>query len=77
MRPGWAIAYRTATMLGAAGLAALAFAQDTLVWDIVGAVLVAFAISDAILLVVVAWFRRRHGGARPPASRPDATDDLA
>jgi len=47
-------------MLGAALLAALAFAQDTLVWDLVGAVLVAFAIVDLILLVAVTWFQWRH-----------------
>jgi hypothetical protein len=60
VRARWGVAYRTTTMLGAAGLAALAFAQDTQAWDVVGAVLVAFAIVDAILLVVVTWFQWRH-----------------
>ena len=62
MSARWGVAYRTATMLGAAVLAALAFAQHTQWWDIVGAVLAAFAIVDAILLVVVAWvsWRRRR-----------------
>ncbi|MBM3658098.1 MAG: hypothetical protein FJW95_01145 [Actinobacteria bacterium] len=60
VRAAWGVAYRTTTMLGAALLAALAFAQDTLVWDLVGAVLVAFAIVDLILLVAVTWFQWRH-----------------
>lgn len=60
MRARWGIAYHTTTMLGTALLAALAFAQHTLLWDVVGAVLVAFAIVDLILLVVVAWFQWRH-----------------
>lgn len=60
VRARWGVAYRTTTMLGAALLAAIAFAQHTLLWDIVGAVLVGLAIVDGILLAVVAWFQWRH-----------------
>lgn len=60
VRAAWGIAYRTATMLGAALLAAFAFTRHTLLWDLAGAVLVAFAIVDLILLVAVTWFRWRH-----------------
>lgn len=60
MRARWGVAYHTTTMLGTVLLAAIAFAQHTLLWDIVGAVLVAFAIVDLILLVAVAWFQWRH-----------------
>ena len=60
MRARWGVAYRTTTMLGAALLAAIAFTRHTLLGDVVGAVLVAFAIVDLILLVVVAWFQWRH-----------------
>ena len=59
MRSSWAVTYRVATMVGCA---ALAFSRHTPGWDIVGAVLVAFAIVDALLLTVVAWFRWRHRG---------------
>lgn len=60
MRARWGVAYRTATMLGAGLLAAVAFAQHTPVGDVVGAVLVGLAIVDLVLLVVVAWFQWRH-----------------
>jgi hypothetical protein len=60
VRARWGIAYRIATMLGAGVLAAVAFAQHTQLWDIVGAVLVAMAIVDLILLITVAWFQWRH-----------------
>jgi len=62
VRARWGVAYRTATMLGAALLAALAFTRHTLLWDVVGAVLVGLAIVDLILLAVVAWFQWRHRG---------------
>ena len=52
--------YRTATLLAAGALAALAFSQRSEGWDIVGAVLVGSAIADLILLIVVTWFRWRH-----------------
>jgi hypothetical protein len=60
MRFSWALTHRLVTMVGSAALAALAFSRHTRAWDIVGAVLIAFAIVDAILLAVVAWFRWRH-----------------
>jgi len=50
------------TFIGAVVLAVLAFSQGTQGWDIVGAVFTAFAIVDAMLLIVVAWFRWRHRG---------------
>lgn len=60
MKFSWAVSYRVATMVGSVALAAFAFSRHTQVWDIVGAVLVAFAIVDVILLVVVALFRWLH-----------------
>ena len=60
VRARWAIAYRITTMLLTAALAAVAFTQHTQLWDIVGAVLVAYAIVDVLLLITVAWFRWRH-----------------
>ena len=60
MRARWGVSYRIATMLGATGLAVFAFSRHTPVWDIIGAVLVAMAIVDLILLLVVAWFQWRH-----------------
>jgi len=60
LRFSWAVAHRVTTAVGAGALAALAFRQGSQGWDIVGAVLVASAIVDVILLIVVAWFRRRH-----------------
>ena len=62
MRFSWAVSYRLTTLVGAVVLAALAFSRRTQGWDIVGAVLTAFAIVDAVLLIVVAWFRWRHRG---------------
>jgi hypothetical protein len=43
-------------------LAVLAFSQGTQGWELVGAVLAGFAIADAIVLAIVAWFRWRHRG---------------
>lgn len=60
MRARWGVTYHVATMLGTAGLAAIAFSRHTPLWDVVGAVLVAFAIIDLVLLLVVAWFQWRH-----------------
>ncbi len=57
MRFSWAVTHRVASVVGAAVLAALAFAQG---WEIVGAVLAGSAIADLILLAIVARFRRRH-----------------
>jgi hypothetical protein len=54
------VTYRMTTVVGAGALAALAFSQGSQGWHIVGAVLVGSAIADVILLIVVAWFRRRH-----------------
>ena len=62
MRFSWAVTYRVVTMVGSAALAAYAFTRHTPGWDIVGAVLVGFAIVDVLLLTVVAWFRWRHRG---------------
>ena len=62
LRFSWAVTHRIATLVGTSALAALAFSRGTQGWDIVGAVLTAFAIVDAILLIVVAWFRWRHRG---------------
>ena len=60
MKLSWALTHRVVTMVGTIALAAFAFSRHTQVWDIVGAVLTAFAIVDAILLIVVASFRWRH-----------------
>jgi hypothetical protein len=60
LRFSWAVTHRVTTVVGAGALAALAFSQGSQGWDIVGAVLVGSAIADAIILVVVAVFRRRH-----------------
>jgi hypothetical protein len=57
LRFSWAVTHRVASVVGAAVLAALAFAQG---WEIVGAVLVGSAIADVILLGIVARFRRRR-----------------
>jgi hypothetical protein len=62
VRFSWAVTYRLVTLVGAAVCAVLAFSQGTQGWDIVGAVLTAYAIVDAMLLVAVAWFRWRHRG---------------
>ena len=63
-RPGlrfsWALTYRLATVVGASGLAVVAFSQGSQLWDIVGAVLIGSAIADVILLIAVTWFRWRH-----------------
>jgi hypothetical protein len=56
------VIYRLTTLVGAAVLAVLAFSRRTQGWDIVGAVLTAYAIVDAMLLIVVARFRWRHRG---------------
>ena len=64
MRFSWALTYRITTVVAAAVFAALAFAQGTTGWNIVGAVATAYAIVDAILLVVVAWYRWRHRDER-------------
>lgn len=60
MRARWGVAYRITTMLLTVAAAVFAFTRHTQLWDIVGAVLVAMAIVDLILLVVVAWFQWRH-----------------
>ena len=60
MRASWAVTHRVVTMVGSVALAVFAFSRHTQAWDIVGAVVVAFAIVDLILLTVVAWFRWRH-----------------
>ena len=60
MRFSWAVTYRMTTVVGAAGLAAIAFSQGSQGWDVVGAVLTGSAIADVILLIVVAWFNWRH-----------------
>jgi hypothetical protein len=57
-----AVAYRSATVVGAGALAAVAFAQGTEGWDVAGAVLLGIAITDVILLLVVTWFHWRHRG---------------
>ena len=62
MRFSWAVSYRATTMVASGVLAVLAFSQGTQGWELVGAVLAAFAIVDAIMLAVVAWFRWRHRG---------------
>jgi len=51
---------RGTTLVANAVLAALAFSQGTQVWGIVGAVLTGFAIGDAMVLTIAAWFRWRH-----------------
>jgi len=59
----WApVTYRATTLVATSALAVLAFSRETQGWDIVGAVLTAFAIVDALLLIVVAWFHWRHRG---------------
>ncbi len=60
MRFSTAVSYRAMTLIANAVLAALAFSQGTQVWDIVGAVLAAFAIGDLMVLMIAAWFRWRH-----------------
>ena len=60
MRFSTAMSYRATTLVANAVLAALAFSQGTQVWDIVGAVLAAFAIGDLIMITIAAWFRWRH-----------------
>ena len=52
--------YRATTLVANAVLAVVAFSQGTQVWDIVGAVLAAFAIGDLIMITTAAWFRWRH-----------------
>ena len=72
MRFSWAVTHRVATVVGAGALAALAFSQGRQGWDIVGAVLVGYAIADVILVIVVAWFRLRHR-IRDPVRRARRT----
>ena len=64
MRFSWAVTHRIASVIVAGALAALAFSRGTQGWDVVGAVLLGIAITDVILLVVVAWvhWRRRSRG---------------
>ena len=58
------MSYRATTLVANTVLAVLAFSQGTQVWDIVGAVLAAFAIGDLIAMTIAAWFRWRHRGER-------------
>jgi hypothetical protein len=61
MRFSWAVTHRIMSVVVAGALSALAFSRDTQGWDVVGAVLLGIAITDVILLVVVArvhWRRR-------------------
>jgi hypothetical protein len=67
VRFSWAVTHRSASLVGAGALAALAFSQG---WEIVGAVLAGSAIADVILLAIVARFRWRH---RPPGTEPGRT----
>lgn len=60
MRFSRAIAFRATTLVANAVLAVLAFSQGTQVWDIVGAVLAAFAIGDLMQITIATWFRWRH-----------------
>ncbi|HEX5094521.1 MAG TPA: hypothetical protein VFX21_00845 [Acidimicrobiia bacterium] len=60
MKASTAVTHRVLSAVLTAALSALAFAQGTEGWAIVGAVLLGAAIVDVILLVVVAWFRWRH-----------------
>jgi len=60
MKFSWAVTHRVTTMVGSAALAVFAFSRHTQGWDIVGAVLTAFVIVDALLLVAVACFRWLH-----------------
>ena len=60
LRFSTAVTYRATTLVANAVLAALAFSQGTQVWDIVGAVLAAFAIGDLMQIAIAAWFRWRH-----------------
>lgn len=60
MRFSTAVSYRATTLVANVVLAALAFSQGTQVWDIVGAVLAAFAIGDLMQITIAAWFRWRH-----------------
>ena len=62
MRFRWAVTHRATTLVATSALAVLAFSRHTQGWDIVGAVLTAFAIVDALLLAVVALFHWRHRG---------------
>jgi len=63
LRFSTAVTHRVITVVVAGALAALAFSEGSEGWDIVGAVLLGFAIGDVILLIVVAWVHWRH---RPP-----------
>ena len=62
MRYSTAMSYRATTLVANAVLAVLAFSQGTQVWDIVGAVLAAFAIGDLIVITIAALFRWRRRG---------------
>ena len=57
-----AVTYRATTLVANTVLAVLAFRQGTQVWDIVGAVLAAFAIGDLIVITIAALFRWRRRG---------------
>jgi hypothetical protein len=54
------MSYRATTLVANTVLAVVAFSQGTQGWEIVGAVLVGFAIGDLIMITTAAWFRRRH-----------------
>jgi len=60
LRFSTAVSYQATTLVAKAVLAILAFSQGTQVWDIVGAVLAAFAIGDLMQITIAAWFRWRH-----------------
>jgi hypothetical protein len=54
------MSYRATTLVANTVLGVLAFSQGTQGWEIVGAVLVGFAIGDLIMIATAAWVRRRH-----------------
>ena len=64
MRFSTAVTYRATTLVANTVLAVLAFSQGTQVWNIVGAVLAAFAIGDLIVITIAALFRWRHRGEK-------------
>jgi len=47
-------------VVAACALAVVAISQGNRWWDIVGDALIGYAIAGVILLLVAAWFRRRH-----------------